>query len=256
MTDLPGLPPPRRRVIPVPPGGATAARAAGRRRRHAAAGAGAAALAVVTVAVVVVTSLGPGPPDSLQVAGNPPGSPGGIPDRVSGQVVDENGQPLTRIAVLPSDLSRVLTRTDINGGYDVPCGTDLVFAAYAPSTPSGRTFERSPGAGNHAWRRIAAHDACGRLVDIRLPAGGVIIGHTTDPAKRGTIVRAMRVSAGGTAPAPDGPDFAGLVQPDGTVRIEGLDKGRYLIEGSPGLVVDVTEGKTVEIDLPPTRPSS
>ena len=27
------------------------------------------------------------------------------------------------------------------------------------------------------------------------------------------------------------------------------DQGRYLIEGIPGLVVDVTEGKTIEIVL-------
>jgi hypothetical protein len=203
----------------------------------------------VTIAVVVLTTLGPGPPDSLQVAGNPPGSPGGIPDRVSGQVVDENGRPLTRIAVLPSDLSRVLTRTDAQGQYDVACGVDLVFAAYAPSTPTSRTFERSPGAGNHAWRRIPAHDACGRIVDVRMPAGGVITGHTSDPAKRGTLVRAMRVSGGGTEPAAGGPDFAGLVQPDGSLRIEGLDTGRYLIEGRPGFVIDVTEGKTIEIQV-------
>jgi hypothetical protein len=222
---------------------------AGRRRRHAAAAAAAAGLAVVSVAVVVLTSLRPAPSDSLRVADRPPGSPGGVPGRVTGQVRDENGLPLTRIAVLPSDLSRVLTRTDADGGYDVPCGVDLVFAAYAPSTPAGRTFERSPGAGNHAWRRIAAHDACGRLVDVRMPTGGVIVGHTTDPAKLGTVVRAMRVSAGGTDPAPAGPDFAGLVQPDGTLRIEGLDKGRYLIEGSAGLVVDVTEGTTIDVLL-------
>jgi hypothetical protein len=163
--------------------------------------------------------------------------------------VDENGRPLTRIAVLPSDLSRVLTRTDAQGQYDVACGVDLVFAAYAPSTPTSRTFERSPGAGNHAWRRIPAHDACGRIVDVRMPAGGVITGHTSDPAKRGTLVRAMRVSGGGTEPAAGGPDFAGLVQPDGSLRIEGLDTGRYLIEGRPGFVVDVTEGKTIEIQV-------
>jgi hypothetical protein len=249
VSELPGLPPPRRRVVPVPPGGLAAARASGRRRRQAAAGGAAAAAAVVTIAVVVLTTLGPGPPDSLQVAGNPPGSPGGIPDRVSGQVVDEHGRPLTRIAVLPSDLSRVLTRTDAQGLYAVPCGTDLVFAGYAPSTPAGRTFERSPGAGNHAWRRIAAHNACGRIVDVGMPPGGVIVAHTTDPAKRGTLLRAMRVSAGGTQPAAAGPDFAALVQADGTVRIEGLDTGRYLIEGNPGLVVDVTEGKTIDIEL-------
>jgi hypothetical protein len=249
MTELPGLPPPQRRVVPVPPGGAAAARAAGRHRRRVAATAAAGALAVVTVAVAVVASLGPGPPDSLQVAGNPPGSPGGIPGRVSGHVTDEAGAPLARIAVLPGDLSRVLTRTDSQGGYDVPCGTDLVFAAYAPSTPTGRTFEHSPGAGNHAWRRVAAHNACGRVVDVGMPAGGVIVGHSDDPTRRGTVVRAMRVSAGGTTPAPAGPDFAGVVQADGTVRIEGLDKGRYVIEGSPGLVVDVTEGRTVDVTL-------
>ena len=242
MTDLPGLPPPRRRVVPIPPGGAAAARAAGRRRRHAAAGAGAAGLVVVGVAIAVVASLGPGT-DSLQVAGNPPGSPGGLPDRVSGQVVDERGTPIARIAVLPSDLSRVLTRTDSRGRYDVPCGTDLVFAAYAPTTPTARVFERSPGAGNHAWRRLATHNACGRLVDVRMPAGGVIVARTADPTRRGTVLRAMRVSAGGTQAAAAGPDFAGLVQPDGTLRIEGLDTGRYLIEGS-GLVVDVVEGRT------------
>jgi hypothetical protein len=248
VTELPGLPTPRRRVVPVPPGGAAAARQAGRRRRHAAAGAGAAALSVVAIAVAALTTLGPGS-GSLQVAGKPPGSPGGIPDRVSGQVRDESGLPLTRIAVLPSDLSRVLTRTDAQGRYDVACGTDLVFASYAPSTPAGRTFERSPGAGNHAWRRIAARTASGRVLDVRMPAGGVIVGHTNDPAKRGTAVRAMRVSAGGTQPALGGPDFAALVQPDGTFRIEGLDRGRYLIEGSPGLIVDVTEGRTVDVSI-------
>jgi hypothetical protein len=235
--------------VPGPPGGAAAARAAGRRRRRAAGAAVAAAAAVVTVAVVVLTSVGPGPPDSLQVAGHPPGSPGGIAGSVSGAVTDTDGAPLARIAVLPGDLSRVLTRTDARGRYSVACGTDLVFAAYAPSTPTGRTFERSPGAGNHAWRRVAAVEVCGRLLDVRMPAGGVIVGRTTDPAKRGAVVRALRVSAGGTQPAPGGPDFAGLVQPDGTLRIEGLDRGRYLIEGSAGLVVDVTEGKTVQVDF-------
>jgi hypothetical protein len=249
VTELPGMPPSRRRVVPVPPGGLAAARASGRRRRHAAAGAAAAAAAVVTIAVVVLTTLGPGPPDSLRVAGNPPGSPGGIPGRVSGQVVDENGRPLTRIAVLPNDLSRVLTRTDAQGRYVVACGVDLVFAAYAPSTPTSRTFERSPGAGNHAWRRVASANACGRVLDIRMPAGGVITGHTPDLAKRGTLVRAMRVAGGGIEPAVAGPDFAGLVQSDGSLRIEGLDTGRYLIEGRPGFVVDVTEGKTIEIQV-------
>jgi hypothetical protein len=237
---------PQRRVLPVPPGGAAAARAAGRRRRHQAAGAISAAAAVVAVVVLVLTGVGPGPRDSLRQADRPPGSPGGVPGRVTGQVQDETGAPLVRIAVLPSDLSRVLTRTDAAGRYDVPCGVDLVFAAYAPSTPVGRTFERSPGAGNHAWRRVATQDACGRVVDVRMPTGGVIVGHAGDP---GTVVRAMRVAAGGTVPAPAGPDFAGLVQGDGTVRIEGLDRGRYVIEGSPGLVVDVTEGATTDVQL-------
>jgi hypothetical protein len=203
----------------------------------------------VTIAVVAFASLGPGPTDSLRVADRPPGSPGGLSGRVVGQVLDETGAPLTRIAVLPSDLSRVLTRTDTSGRYDVACGTDLVFAAYAPSTPASRTLERSPGAGNHAWRRVATHNACGRIVDIRMAAGGVITGHTNDPSKRGTLVRAMRVSGGSVQPAPGGPDFAGIVQADGTLRIVGLDTGRYLIDGRPGFVVDVTEGKTIEIAL-------
>jgi hypothetical protein len=233
----------------VPPGGAAAARAAGRRRRHVAAGAGGAALIVVGVAGAVLAGLGPGPADSLQVAGNPRGAPGGIPGRIIGRALDASGVPLARIAVLPTDLSRVLTRTDASGRYDVGCGVNLVFAAYAPSAPTSRTFERSPGAGNHAWRRVLTHDACGRIVDVRMPPGGVIVGHVTDPAKRGSLVRAMRVSGGGTDPAPGGPDFAGLVQPDGTVRIEGLDKGRYLIEGSRGLVIDVREGQTVDVQI-------
>jgi hypothetical protein len=207
VTDLPGLPPPRHRVVPVPAGGAVAARAAGRRRRRTAGASVAAAAAVVTVAVVVLTSLGPGPADSLRVADQPPGSPGGIPDRVSGHVTDERGLPLTRIAVLPSDLSVVLTRTDAQGRYDVACGSDLVFAAYAPTTPTSTNLERSPGAGNHAWRRVAAVAACGRVLDIRMSPGGVIVGRTSDPTRRGTVVRAMRVSAGGTRPAPAGPGW-------------------------------------------------
>jgi hypothetical protein len=156
---------------------------------------------------------------------------------------------LTRIAVLPSDLSVVLTRTDTQGRYDVACGADLVFAAYAPTTPRSTNLEHSPGAGNYAWRRVAAVAACGRVLDIRMSPGGVIVGRSSDPARRGTVIRAMRVSAGGTRPAPAGPDFAGVVQPDGTVRIVGLDTGRYLVEGTAGLVVDVTEGRTVEITL-------
>ncbi|MDP9436698.1 MAG: hypothetical protein M3P93_16540 [Actinomycetota bacterium] len=108
--------------------------------------------------------------------------------------------------------------------------------AYAPSVRGGRVRERSPGAGNHAWRRVLEHCGMSRLVV--LAPGGVVTGRGTP----GADVRLQRVQGPGPDVLEAGPVFVTRVRPDGTWRVEGLDTGRYAL---PGGLVDVREGRTV-----------
>lgn len=230
---LPGLPPAQRRELPTPPGGAAAARRAGRRRQ------GAVATTAVAVSLVAAaTSMllsGSTPSDVLQAARGGDSSPA-APSVQLGRVVDAAGQPLPDIAVLRADLTAVLTRSRADGTWSAPCGTELVFAAYAPTTRGGPVRERSPGAGNVAWRRLREH--CGQSATVVLPVGGVLLGRGTP----GADVRVQRVR-GSSREVPElGPVFVTRVRPDGTWRVEGLDTGRYLLPG--GRTVDVREGGT------------
>lgn len=232
--SLPGLPPPRRTVLPVPPDGAERARAAGRRRR----GSALAATTVVGAVALGAAALLPAerPRESLQVAAPDPG--GGPPGRVSGTVTGPDGRPLARVAVLPVDLSRVLTRTDEQGRYAVPCGTDLLLAGYAPSALDEPVRERSPGAVDAAWRQVRARDRCGERVDVVLPPGGAVEGRGR-PGEDLLLRRAVGATSQVLA---RGPVFATRVRPDGSWRVEGLDTGRYLLpDGTP---VDVRQGAT------------
>jgi hypothetical protein len=231
--SLPGLPPPRRHELPIPPGGAAAARRAGRRRRGAVVSAAGAAAVVAALSVQLVG--GPTPNDVLQVARGGERSPA-APDLQYGRVTDAAGAPLAGIAVLRSDLTAVLTRSAADGSWSAPCGTVLLFAAYAPSTRGGPVRERSPGAGNVAWRRLREH--CGQRATVVLPVGGVLTGRATP----GADVRVQRVRGSSREVPAVGPVFVTRVRPDGTWRIEGLDTGRYLLPG--GRTVDVREGGT------------
>jgi hypothetical protein len=232
---LPGLPPPSRATLPVPSGGATAARREGARRRRNAAGAGALGLALVLGATALIG--GGEPLDRLQVALSPHREHATQADRLSGRVLDSAGQPVARVAVLRGDLSKVLTRTASDGGFSVPCSGDLVVAAYAPTVRGGAVRERSPGAGNYAWRHV--RPTCGQPLDIVLPAGGVVVGR----GRAGSDVRLERVKGGTTEVLPAGPVFVTRVLPDGTWRVEGLDTGRYRLPA--GTLIDVREGATV-----------
>ncbi len=233
---LPGLPPPQRVRLPVPAGGAAAARAAGRRRLAA----GASVLAVVGVVGLGTVVLGPGRDagESLQVARPDPSA--AVPDRVSGRVTDRAGRPLVRVAVLPTDLSRVLTRTDADGRYAVPCGSDLLLAAYAPARDDAPVAERSPGVADVAWRQVPAAGRCGQRVDVVLAPGGAVEGR----AEPGVDVLLRRAVGGSGRVLPRGPVFATRVRDDGTWRVEGLDTGRYLLDGR---AVDVREGATTSL---------
>lgn len=237
--SLPGLPPPRRTVLPVPPGGAAAARAQGRARR-AVAGSVLAVLAVVGASLGVALTTGPGREPGLDVAAPVPGR-SGVPGRVTGRVVDATGRPLARIAVLPADLSRVLTRTRADGTFSVRCGTDLLLAPYAPATRDAAARERSPGAADVAWRRVPAQGRCGERLALRLGPGGAVAGR----GQPGAEVRVARTAGATGLVRPDGPVFATRVGPDGTWRVEGLDTGRYLLPD--GALVDVREGATTRV---------
>ena len=235
---LPGLPPPRRQTLPVPPGGAAAARAAGRRR----AGRGLVTLAVVgavAVAAPLLARSGAGGDTLQQLAGGGSEQSPPPPAQQTGVAVDEAGRPLASIAVLRSDLTAVLTRTGPDGTWTAPCGTGLLLAAYAPTTRAGVVRERSPGAGNHAWRRLPEH--CGESVRTVLPVGAALTGH----GRPGQDIRVQRVRGGTEQVDPLGPVFVTRVQPDGSWRVEGLDTGRYLLAG--GRTVDVREGQTYAV---------
>jgi hypothetical protein len=234
---LSGLPPPRRDALPVPVGGASRARREGARRRRNATGAGLLGIGLIFGAAALYD--GGEPLDRLQVALSPHRESADRPDRLSATVVDLDGKPVPRVAVLSADLSKVLTRTGQDGGFDVPCGRDLLVAAYAPTVRGGVVRERSPGAGNYAWRRIAL--PCGRRVDVVLPPGGAVVGRGTP----GEDVRLERARGGTTEVLPAGPVFVTRVRPDGTWRVEGLDTGRYRLPS--GGVVDVREGATVTV---------
>ncbi|HVE73567.1 MAG TPA: hypothetical protein VNA30_00530 [Mycobacteriales bacterium] len=238
---LPGLPPPRHVVLPVPPSGAAAARRAGSRRRATAAGA---VLGVLAIGVGVngLTDRGK-PNERVQIASAPPRpSDLGRPGRLSGRAIDETGRPLARVAVLRENLTAVLTRTAADGTWSVPCGSNLILAAYAPTTRGGAVRERSPGVGNHAWRRVAID--CGAFVRVVLPTGAVVLGRGTP----GADVRLERARGRSTDVLPVGPVFVTRVRPDGTWRMEGLDTGRYRL--SDGRVVDAREGRALPAPTP------
>ncbi|MCW2778676.1 MAG: hypothetical protein JWN17_2401 [Frankiales bacterium] len=229
-----GLPEPRRVVLPVPPGGLEAARREGARRRRAVlAPAAAAVVAVLAVSALALPGRTP-PVDRLYAALDP--RDGGVPGRVTGRVSDPSGRPLGRIAVLPNDLSRVLTRTDADGRFLVPCVGELVLAPYAPSAVGAPVTERAPGAGDHAWRRVRGR--CGGRTDVVLAAGAVVTGRGTP----GTDVHLARVRNGTAEVAPGGPVFTSRVLPDGTWRVDGLDTGRYRLDD--GRLVDAKQGRT------------
>lgn len=235
MTLPPGLPPARRGALPVPPGGAAAARSAGVRRRLRGAAAGA---AVVAVAVGASALNGPSPREGLEVAARPPGVGPGV---VAGRVTDPQGRPLARVAVLPTDLSLVLTRTGPDGSFRAPCGGDLLLAAYAPSARGAAVRERSPGPVDVAWRRLPTAGRCGERLEVVLPPGGAVEG-TGAPGSDVLLQRARGTSA---EVLPLGPVFATRVPPDGGWRVEGLDTGRYLT--ADGTAVDVVQGRTARL---------
>jgi hypothetical protein len=210
-------------------------------RRRVAAGAAVAVVGVSAAAVVTAArdglSTGPAP---APVAG----SPVPAPDVVRGVVVDPAGGPLRGIAVLPADSSRVLTRTGADGVFEVPCGPALVLAPYAPAAVGAAVTERSPGAGNVAWRRLATATACGTVLPVRLVPGGAVEGSSVPAGVE--EVRLVRLPGAALAPGPQSLVFVTRVRADGSWRVEGLDTGRYRVEHS-GRLVDVTAGRAVAL---------
>ncbi|MCA1722324.1 MAG: carboxypeptidase-like regulatory domain-containing protein [Actinobacteria bacterium] len=177
-----------------------------------------------------------------------------MPARLTGTVRDDSGQPLAAVRILSKDLSRVLTRTDARGRFAVPCTPGLVFAPYAfAGRAPAREPESSPGIGNLAYRTRDTHAACGRTVDVTMPAGGVVEG--TADAEPGAVVALSRV-VGGSRNDADGTArygwFTTTVRPDRTYRITGLATGRYSIETSydgfpdEATFLDVHEGRTTD----------
>lgn len=232
-------------TLPVPAGSVPQLQQAVRRRRiRGRLAVGGTAVLVAAGTAVGVSATGDGLTtrvDPLPVAGAPEAREG----VVRGVVVDGAGRPLERIAVLPSDASRVLTRTGPDGVFEVACTAGLVLAPYAPSAPSAAVVERSPGAGNLAWRRLVVAEDCGGVVRVALLQGGVVEG--TVPGSTGPAeVRLLRLPGTATEPGPGSLVFATRVGEDGRWRIEGLDTGRYRL-GHTGQLVDVGVGRTVTL---------
>ncbi len=245
----PGRSRPRRfATLPVPVDGLARARRDGlRRRRRAGVAVAAAVVAVAGVGTAVPLLLAGGTPSDRLVAPAAPAAPAPAPvaGRIVGVVLDRSGRPLAGIRVLPRELGELLDRTDVDGRFSAPCRNELLLASYVPSRRDDPILERSPGAADVAWRRLPTATACGTVVSVVLPPGGVVEGRVAVDLA-GQDVRLVRLVDAGPQSRPEGPVFASRVRADGTWRVDGLDTGRYRVQstgvGPADELVDVREG--------------
>lgn len=234
---LPGLPPPQRTTLVTPAGGAAAARRRGRQLQTRAVGG-----VLLVVAPLAGAGVAAGGGSSVERLQGELAAPGRAiaADALGGVALDVRGQPVPDLAVLDAQLTRVLTRTAPDGTWVVPCESSVVLAPYAPTTRDAPARERSPGAGNYAWRRVPKR--CGERIELVLPQGAVLRGE----GEPGEDVRVERVQGSSRTVLPEGPVFVTRVRADRTWVVEGLDTGRYRLPS--GTMVDLREGETVVVE--------
>ena len=181
----------------------------------------------------------------------PPGS-----GTISGQVVDENSQPVpnARVQIRPIR-SNAAGQTVITNRYGefVIKGLEPVdygMIAIAPSYMSGRNDRIRDG----GFYRV------GDRVKLRLIRGGVVTGKVTDATGKpvvGVGVRAQMVRDTEGRVLPRGNSFEKSTDDRGVYRIYGLWPGTYVVvAGGPETSIRSPDRETFELDVPTYAPSS
>jgi hypothetical protein len=207
---------------------------------------------IIALAGLCVPGQTPQPTASPESSG-PPGV-----GTISGQVVDENEQPVPNATVFISAIrstSRNSSQTVItnrNGEFLIKGlqPLDYAFSVTAPSYLAGR---------NEPLRENGVY-LVGDRVRLRMIKGGVVSGRVTDENDRpvvGVGVRAQMVRDTAGRVLPRGQYFDKWTDDRGVYRIYGLRPGTYVVfAGGPDTQRRTYEQTSFELDVPSYAPSS
>jgi hypothetical protein len=174
---------------------------------------------------------------------------------ITGQVVNENGQPIPHatiyvIAQMAPQQPRT-TITDDGGNFQVS-GLDALVYSINVSAPSYTAPPRDPDTPRTYYR-------IGDSATISLLKGGVITGTVTSPTGEPLVqagVRAILIRDGnGRPPAERGFPIDRITDDRGNYRIYGLPSGTYLVSAG-GRGVNSFSSNAYETDTPTYAPSS
>lgn len=174
---------------------------------------------------------------------------------ISGRVVNENGQPLSHVAIYVSVLKEPaqtrMTATDDRGNFEVS-GLDALLYSINASTPTYITPPREPEA-------LPTYYRIGDSVTISLIRGGVITGTVTSSTGEPLVqagVRAIMIRDANGKSANSG-RFVGDRPTDdrGVYRIYGLPAGTYIVSAG-GRAVFGYGNNAYDTDAPTYAPAS
>ncbi len=210
---------------------------------------------IVVIALASLCVLAQTPPPAANPGGSgPPGT-----GTISGQVVDENDQPVpyARVqiaAIRPNNRNRQTQEVIANSeGEFLIKGLEPVGYSFHTSAPSYMTGypERLRDDGSY---RI------GDRVKLKLVKGGVVTGKVTDAFGKpvvGVGVRAQMVRDTQGRLLGRGMTFDKATDDRGVYRIYGLWPGTYVVvAGGPDIMVRSPDQYTFELDVPTYAPSS
>ena len=213
--------------------------------------------ALRTIHVIVITvfaslcALAQTPqPTATPESSRPPGT-----GMISGQVVDENNQPVPNAVVQFNSNRDSYAQTVIanrQGEFQIKdlAPLDYVLSARMPSYMAGRP---EPVDGRYSYR-------IGDRVTLKLIKGGVVTGKVTDTNGNpvvGVGVRAQMVRDTAGRVYPRGPSQDKPTDDRGVYRIYGLYPGTYVVlAGGPDSGRTSSDQATFELDVPTFHPSS
>jgi hypothetical protein len=176
---------------------------------------------------------------------------------ITGHVVNENGQPLSHVAIYVSALKDPLqtraTVTDVGGNFEVS-GLDALLYSINTSAPTYITPPREPEA-------LPTYYRIGDSVTISLIRGGVITGTVTSATGEPLVqagVRAIMIRDANGKTGASSPGRFAVDRPTddrGMYRIYGLPAGTYIVSAG-GRAVYGYGNNAYDIDAPTYAPSS
>lgn len=174
---------------------------------------------------------------------------------ISGRVVNENGQPLSHVAIYISAMKDALqtrmTATDDGGNFEVS-GLDALIYNINASAPTYVTPPREPEA-------LPTYYRIGDSVTINLIRGGVITGTVTsstgDPLVQAGVRAIMIRDANGKPPNPGRFAVDRPTDDRGVYRIYGLPAGTYVVSAG-GRAAYGYGNNAYDTDAPTYAPSS